>query len=438
MVRVITYGTFDLFHEGHMNILRRAKALGDYLYVGVTTENFDVMRGKINVSQSLVERMEAVKSSGFADEVFPEEYEGQKIDDIRRNGIDIFVVGNDWVGKFDYLREYCQVVYLPRTEGISSTRLREEKTINIGIVGEDPTLLKLKTYAESVNGLKVVGGLSEDRKIKKQFEKIFVDYEELLSGVDAVYIAVRPSERYFYIKRALEEGKHVLSESPIALKCEQASELFDIAEKRGCTLFDGIKTAYSLPFSRLLLLLKSGLIGDVKNIDVTCTSLENYEWLCKTNYYSSFTGWGSVALLPVLQILGPDYERVDFLSLPDDKIKDAFTKANFIYSNAVATINVGVGIKAEGDMRISGTKGYVYVPAPWWKSSYFELKYEDLRDNKSYYYKNDNDGFQMELVYFLRCVRKEICNFYLERNVSEKIAGLMNLYLESLKLINRG
>ena len=151
-----------MLHQGHINVLKRAKALGDYLIVGVTTENFDVTRGKINVRQSLTERMEAVKNTGIADEVIPEEYVGQKIDYIIRNGVSVFAIGSDWKGKFDYLNEYCQVVYLPRTEGVSSTQLRSDKRLNIGIVGSDPTLLKFYKQVQFVNGLKINGILSEE------------------------------------------------------------------------------------------------------------------------------------------------------------------------------------------------------------------------------------------------------------------------------------
>lgn len=125
MKKVITYGTFDLLHEGHLNILRRAKALGDYLIVGVTTPKWDHERGKLNVHDSLEERISAVQATGYADEIITEDYAGQKIDDIVRYNVDIFVLGSDWAGKCDYLKEYCEVVYLPRTEGISSTMLRE-------------------------------------------------------------------------------------------------------------------------------------------------------------------------------------------------------------------------------------------------------------------------------------------------------------------------
>ncbi|MBO5830940.1 MAG: adenylyltransferase/cytidyltransferase family protein, partial [Alistipes sp.] len=137
MKKVITYGTYDLLHEGHINLLRRAKALGDYLIVGVTNDSFDRERGKLNVRNNVLERVEAVKATGFVDQVIIEDYMGQKIDDILKYDVDIFAIGSDWEGKFDYLKEFCEVVYLPRTEGVSSTMLRAESQaiVNIGIVG---------------------------------------------------------------------------------------------------------------------------------------------------------------------------------------------------------------------------------------------------------------------------------------------------------------
>ena len=128
MKKVITYGTYDLLHEGHINLLRRAKELGDYLIVGVTNDSFDRDRGKLNVRNNVLERVEAVKATGFVDQVIIEDYMGQKIDDILKYDIDIFAIGSDWEGKFDYLKEFCEVVYLPRTEGVSSTMLRAKAT----------------------------------------------------------------------------------------------------------------------------------------------------------------------------------------------------------------------------------------------------------------------------------------------------------------------
>lgn len=148
MVKVITYGTYDLLHYGHIRLLERAKALGDYLIVGVTSDTFDRERGKINVQQSLMERVEAVRATGIADEIIIEEYEGQKIDDIKRLDVDIFTVGSDWRGKFDYLNAYCKVVYLDRTQGVSSTEIRsEQQVVRLGLVGESPILNKIEWKA---------------------------------------------------------------------------------------------------------------------------------------------------------------------------------------------------------------------------------------------------------------------------------------------------
>lgn len=428
MIKVITYGTFDLLHQGHINILKRARALGDYLIVGVTTENFDITRGKINVSQSLMERMEAVRRTGLADEVIPEEYEGQKIDDIIRNNVSVFAVGSDWEGHFDYLNEYCKVIYLPRTEGISSSQLRASNAIKLGVVGGDPTVYKLIEQAKKVNGLEISGLYSDEADIVLKADKAYKTYDALLAENDAVYVAVRPEYRFEYISRALNSGKHVISESPISLDGKQAESLYRLAEEKKLILFDSIKTAYGLPFQRLVLLIKSGIIGEIKNIDATCTSLEVNEWLKVTKYYSSFTGWGAVALLPVFKILGIDYESISFLTLNSDDFKDIYTKATLKYKDAVATVNVGVGVKSEGDLRISGTDGYIYVPAPWWKSGYFEVRFEDLTKNKRYFYENEGDGLRMELVRFVRSISDNANNYYLSDDISIAICKVMKQY----------
>ena len=106
MKKVITYGTYDLLHEGHVNLLLKAKALGDYLIVGVTNDNFDRERGKLNVRNNVLERVEAVRALNIADQIILEDYVGQKIDDIQKYDVDIFTVGSDWIGHIDYLNEY--------------------------------------------------------------------------------------------------------------------------------------------------------------------------------------------------------------------------------------------------------------------------------------------------------------------------------------------
>ncbi len=155
MTKVITYGTFDLFHEGHYRLLERAKALGDYLIVGVTTEKYDMERGKLNVVDSLPVRMENVRKTGFVDEIIIEETLGQKISDIQKYHIDIFTVGSDWVGIFDYIGDYCDVVYLERTKNISSTMLREQRQHiqRIGVVGTGRIANRFVPEAKLVSGV---------------------------------------------------------------------------------------------------------------------------------------------------------------------------------------------------------------------------------------------------------------------------------------------
>lgn len=155
MIKVITYGTFDLFHEGHYRLLQRAKQLGDYLIVGVTTDEYDQARGKLNVVDSLITRIENVKKTGLADEIIVEESQGQKFRDIKKYDIDIFTVGSDWVGAFDYLRDYCKVVYLDRTKNISSTMLRakEAPIQRIGIIGTGRIANRFIPEATLVSGV---------------------------------------------------------------------------------------------------------------------------------------------------------------------------------------------------------------------------------------------------------------------------------------------
>lgn len=166
MTKVITYGTYDLLHQGHLNLLRRAKELGDYLIVGVTSDSFDRGRGKLNVRNNVLERVEAVKATGYADEVIIEDYLGQKIDDIQKYDVDIFAIGSDWVGRFDYLNEYCKVVYLPRTEGVSSTQLRaESQTVyRIGIVGSGRIANRFVPETKVVNGAQVTAVMNPNKE----------------------------------------------------------------------------------------------------------------------------------------------------------------------------------------------------------------------------------------------------------------------------------
>ena len=132
MKRVITYGTFDLLHYGHINLLRRAKALGDYLIVAVSTDEFNWNEKGKKCYFSYEERKQLVEAIRYVDLVIPEENWDQKRSDVHEYHVDTFVIGDDWKGKFDFLKDYCEVVYLPRTEGISTTKIKEDLGLHKG------------------------------------------------------------------------------------------------------------------------------------------------------------------------------------------------------------------------------------------------------------------------------------------------------------------
>lgn len=438
MKKVITYGTFDLLHHGHIRLLERAKKLGDYLIVGVTADDFDKVRGKINVQQTLSERIEALEATGLADKIIVEEYEGQKIDDIRRYGVDIFTVGSDWNGKFDYLKDYCDVIYLERTQGVSSSQLRTEKrTVNLGIVGDYANYMnKIQKEDKYVNGIQVVGictnNINEMSEEIKKLPFITNNFDELLKNVDAVYIKSNPKEHYEQIKKAINSGKHILCESPIAISRKKCEELFELAKQKNVILLEAIRTAYSTAYSRLLLLLKSGKIGKVLSVDTTCSSLRNAD----ITDINSLLNWGPTALLPIFQILGIEYENKKIIShfVDEDKVHDGFTKITFIYEDAVASLKVAEKAKSEGELIITGTEGYAYVPAPWWKTDYFEIRYEDTANNKRYFYQLDGEGIRYELLAFARSISEKKNVQYINQKTSLKISEIMEDFINKKDL----
>lgn len=129
MKRVLTYGTFDLLHRGHVRLLERAAALGDELIVGLSTDEFNRIKGK-HAYMSYADREYILKAIRYVDRVIPERSWGQKVADVQRYHIDTFVMGDDWQGKFDFLKDYCEVIYLPRTQDISTTKIKTDLSEN--------------------------------------------------------------------------------------------------------------------------------------------------------------------------------------------------------------------------------------------------------------------------------------------------------------------
>lgn len=441
MKKVITYGTYDLLHQGHINLLRRAKELGDYLIVGVTNDSFDRERGKLNVCNNVLERVEAVKATGLADKIIIEDYFGQKIDDIQKYNVDIFAIGSDWEGKFDYLNEYCKVVYLPRTEGISSTMLREEKqtTIKVGIVGCGNIAKRFVPEANYVNGVEIIGAYDIDNAMLNEFasqnnlQQLFTSFEAMLDNIDAVYIATPHLSHYAYCKQALLAKKHVLCEIPLVLEEGQARELYTIAEQQGVILMEANKTAHCPAFNHLMVMIKSGAIGEVVDIEASLSRLlpdKTRREFDPAQAGGSMYESGVYPLLPIFCLLGTDYKNLNIYSRMENGV-DIYTKGVLRYPTAVCSFKLGLGVKTEGNLVISGTKGYAYVPAPWWKTDYFELRYEDQNLNKKYFYKWDGEGLRYEIQEWMSCiVNKRFSNARLRRRESIAMAGVMQRFTE--------
>lgn len=417
MKKVITYGTFDLFHDGHLKLLTRAKNLGDYLIVGVTSDNYDKERGKLNVKNTLLQRIEDIRNTGLADEIIVEEYEGQKILDIQKYSVDIFAIGSDWKGKFDYLEQYCKVVYLERTRGISSTELRQNKCglVQMGIIGCGRIAKRFVKESRFVSGINIEAvynpNISSAIKFRNEEEIDFATdkLSDFYQKVNAVYIASPHQTHYQYIKESLLAGKHVLCEKPMVLKKEQVEEVFSLGEQKQLVILEANKTAYCPAFEHLLILAKSGRIGAIKDIEASFTKLCTGEIreLRADMAGGSINELGSYVCLPIIKLLGPSYKDVTFYSYVKNDI-DLFTKGVIEYENATASFKVGLGVKTEGDLVITGTKGYIYVPAPWWKTDYFEMRFENLEDNRKYFYKFEGDGLRYEIVEFMSMIDNKV------------------------------
>ena len=440
MKKVITYGTYDLLHQGHINLLRRAKELGDYLIVGVTSDSFDRGRGKLNVRNNVLERVEAVKKTGFADEIIIEDYLGQKIDDIQKYDVDIFAIGSDWEGKFDYLNEYCKVVYLPRTEGISSTMLRAESTTNvkIGIIGCGRVANRFPKEAGVVSGVGVVAAYDTDIEASNNLSSKNEDVvaypflKDFYDAVDAVYIATPHLSHYEYIKQSLERGKHVLCETPMVLNSDEAKEVYQLAESKGLILMEANKTAHCPAFNHLMVMIKSGVIGEVVDIEASLSQLldKNGREFDPRQAGGALFEQGSLTLLPILKLMGIDYENLNLYSRMENGV-DIYTRGVFRYPRATCSFKVGLGVKTEGNLVISGTKGYAYVPAPWWLTDYFEFRYEDQNENKKFFYKWDGFGLRYEIQEFISSIlNHRLSNSRLRRRESIQMAAVMQQFVE--------
>lgn len=441
MTKVITYGTFDLFHQGHLNLLKRAKKLGDYLIVGVTTEHFDEARGKVNVIDSTLERVENVRKTGLADEIIIEDHEGQKMEDIQKYGVDIFTVGSDWVGTFDYLKAFCKVIYLERTPDVSSTMLREGRfqIVQIGIVGTGRIAPRFVAEEKYVSGINIIAAYNPEVESGNEFQKkyeidtYFEDYDAFLEKVDAVYIASPNETHYDYARRALLAGKHVLSENPVALSKEKTIELYQIAREKDIILLEGIKTAYCPGFQQLINTARSGQIGEIRDVEACYSRLADPMSRERTDarFGGAFLEFAAYTLLPIFKLYGTHYESVQIESILDDNGLDLYTKIMLRYPQGMATAKCGVGVKSEGQLVIAGTKGYILAESPWWLTRKYQVRYENPNQIDNYEPRFQGDGLRYEMSEFVSKINHvEKSDYKLTEEEIVAISELTELFME--------
>lgn len=394
MKKVITYGTFDLFHQGHYNILKRAKECGDYLIVGVTSESYDIERGKLNVHNSLLERIENVRKTGFADEIIVEEYQGQKVSDIIKYNIDTLVVGSDWYGKFDYLKNYCNVLYLERTKDISSTQIRNviNKNYCIGVVADELEDDGIVEESKFVSGIHVNNVFAENSDLaeifahKYELDSFFCDWDKFLNGNDIIYVNCSENDRDRYCRMALEAGKYVICEAPITHDPEQLKKLFELAKVKNVFLIEKIPMVYLRAFNQLVWLLHGGLIGDI--VGLQC-SISGKSWDSDKSLYDLLI----YPICATLKLLGSKYIR-----LTNNKVKAGENTLYDViiinYENSIAVLEISEDIRIRNHMTILGREGCVMLEGEWWNTGYFEVKLQGQKEIKHYSFNFEGNGIR--------------------------------------------
>ena len=292
-----------------------------------------------------------------------------------------------------------------------------------------------------MNGLSIDGVFNPHRESAEQFaNKHKLDFatddeEEFYSKINAVDIASPHATHYPYAKRALEHGLHVLCEKPLALTRVQAEELYELAGQKHLVLMEAVKTAHIPGFSRLLSTVKSGIIGEVVDVEGAFTRLTDSSKRELTDPVGgSFTEFGSYPLLPIFKILGRDYLDVQFKMFLDENGLDIYAKAEFKYPHALATAKTGLKVKSEGQLLISGTKGYILVPSPWWLTDSFQICYEDFRQNETISTKFLGTGLRYELSDFVSTINGiGNSDFKLTRGESIAMAEVVEKFLKARK-----
>ncbi|MGC4154334.1 MAG: Gfo/Idh/MocA family oxidoreductase [Propionicimonas sp.] len=280
------------------------------------------------------------------------------------------------------------------------------------MIGSGRIAARFVAEARYVSGISVEGVYSRRFQSARAFaEKLELTYAneklaDMLDHVDAVYIASPHGTHEEYARQAIEAGVHVLCEKPMTLSKQETSALFDAAAEKGVVLLEAVKTAFAPGFQRMVAVARSGSIGQIRSVDATFTKLVDHGRELEGPDGGSISELATYPLLAVIKLLGTDFTGLRTQSLkPGDSEVELFSRIDLAYPNAIASARTGIGVKAEGELIVAGSRGYVHVPAPWWLTEYFETRFENPAHNKKYYYKFDGDGLRYELAEFAQMIR---------------------------------
>jgi predicted dehydrogenase len=289
-------------------------------------------------------------------------------------------------------------------------RASAKPILKLGILGVEGMAERFYTASKVISGMEMVAAYDEDPQKLAKFcrgkgkMEPMESEEKFFAECDAVFINSSPERHYDHIMTALETGCHVICNPPMFLNVKEAKECYAKADEKELVLFEGLKTLYFPAFEHLLLLVKSGRIGAVKDIDVSCSQVPDHmELVVKDKYQGSFYDWAPTALLPIIKTFETECKDCQLINFENENFS-YFTRGLLRYPNATAAIRLGKGMKVEGELIITGTKGYLYVPAPWWKPEYFEIRSEDLRNVKKYFYSYEGDGLRYMIYSFLHAI----------------------------------
>lgn len=323
--------------------------------------------------------------------------------------------------------------------------LIHEKTrsavVNIGIIGTGRIAARFLAESRYVSGINVsavynphlesVIWFAQNNGIDIDGPVILTDDEDAFyNSVDAVYIATPHETHTEYIRKALDRGKHVLSEKPMGLKKSDIEEVLSIAREKKLVCMEAIKTAYCAGFQLILDIVRSGAIGKARDVEAAFSKIgmeAGREMWGRSG--GSFTELASYCLLPVVKLLGKDVKDVHSYSVESPLGTDSYTKMMITYEEGVATIKTGLGVKTEGELIVAGDDGYIRVPSPWWLTKRIEVHHENPEQVEVYEEEFAGGGLRYEIAEFVKYINNPGCERKLTDEESIWLSGMMERFL---------